>query len=307
MLKGFSNIKLLMVLGGLLAVYLIIHFTGGKTKSASLRSTLVELDTAKVTALVIEKGAEQLQVSKIGKDSWEIEIENGKKVVAKTSTVKNAITNLLTLIPSRLASNDPEKWKDYQVDSTGTRVKVYEGDEKTLDVILGRFGVTDQRSYHTFVRLEEDNEIYSVNNFMSISFSPDPASFREQIFLRTKKDSLNTITFNYPDSAFILRKVDRYWLVDDVPADSAKTVAFLNKLGYASSKNFVDDIMSFGQPSLTVRLSANNEDDIIVSGYQLPGKGLVLNSSLNQESYFEDAALSDKLLVGKDYFLASGG
>ena len=307
MFKGFSNIKLLMLFGGLLAVYLIIQFTGGKTKSASLRSTLVELDTAKISALEIEKGGQQLRVSKIGKYSWEVEIEDGKKVAAKTASVKGAIANLLTLIPSRLASNDPEKWKDYQVDSTGTRVKVYEGDEKSLDVILGRFGVTDQQSYHTFVRLLEDNEIYSVNNFMSLSFSPDPASFREQIFLRTRKDSLNGITFNYPDSAFVLRKVDKYWLVDNAPADSAKTVEFLNKLSYASSNNFIDDIMSLGQPSLTLTLSANNEDDIVVSGYRVPGKALILNSSLNPESYFEDSALTDKLLVSKSYFLTPGG
>jgi len=306
MFKGMSNIKLLMLLSGLVVIYFITQMMSGKTKSEGLRSTLIEIDTSKVSSLEIEKGDEKLRVSKIGANSWEVEIADSKKVAAKTASVKSTLTSLLTLIPSRLASKNPENWKDYQVDTTGTRVMVYEGDKKTLDIILGRFGVKDQRSYHTFVRLEEENEVYSVDNFMSISFSPDPASFREQIFMRTKRDSLNSIVFNYPDSAFALRKVSSQWFVDDLPADSTKTVAYLNKLVYASSKNFVDDVLSFGQPSFQITLSENGQDDLEVGGYQISGRDIVLNSSSNAASYFEDPALNEKLLVGKSYFLNSG-
>lgn len=306
MLKGLSNVKLFMILGGLVAVYLIIQFTGGKERSSSLRSTLVEIDTAEVSSLQIEKDGSVLMIEKVNDTDWLVELENGKKVTAKASAVKNSLSTLMTIKPSRLASKDPGKWKDYQVDSAGTRVKVIEGSDTTLDIILGRFGVKDQRSYHTFVRLSEDDEVYSVDNFMSISFSTDAASFREQMFFRTKKDSIHTISFNYPDSAFSLTKSEELWLVDGVNADSTQTATYVNKLNYTTSKNFVDDVEVFGDPVLTITFQANSEDDLTLTGYILPGKNLILNSSLNPDAYFEDQTLTDKFLKGRSHFTGPG-
>ena len=57
MLKGFSNIKLILILAGLVAVYLVMQYTGGRNRSKSFRSELVDIDTAKVSAMEIENRA----------------------------------------------------------------------------------------------------------------------------------------------------------------------------------------------------------------------------------------------------------
>lgn len=304
MLKGLSNTKLIMILGGLVAIYFIIEFTGGKERSKSYRSTLVDIDTAKVSGMVIEKEGKSLLIERVNASEWLVELENGKKVKAKASSVKSSLNNLNTIEPSRLASKDPGKWKDYQVDSAGTRVKVIEDGDQALDIILGRFGVKDQRSYFTYVRLFDDDEVYTVDNFMGISFSNDPSSFREQMFFRTKKDSIHTISFNYPDSSFVLTKSESSWLIDNNVADSTNTADFISKLTYTTSKEFVDDVESFGTPEISVVIEANGEDNLTISGYSIPGKSLVLSSSLNPEAYFQDQALVDKFLKGKTYFTA---
>lgn len=306
MLKGITNYKLILLLGGLVAVYFIVDYTGGKGRSKSYRSTLVEIDTAEVSAMEIEKEGKLLKITRTSGNEWQLELENGKQVAAKGSNVKSSLLNLMSIKPSRLASKDPANWKDYQVDSAGTRVKVFHNDDKALDIILGRFGVKDQRSYHTFVRLEEDNEVYTVDNFMGISFSTDAASFRDQMFFRMKKDSIHTIRFAYPDSAFTLTKSGESWLIDgQQPTDSTKTAEYMKNLSFTTSKGFVDDIDNFGQPSFNVTLSADGEDDLVLSGYNVTGRRTVLNSSLNPTAYFEDQALIDKFLLGRSYFITS--
>ena len=252
MLKGFSNIKLIGILAALVGIYFIIQFTGGKSRSESFRSSLVEIDTAKVSTLKIEKDGKTLTIEKVGSGNWEMELENGKKVSAKPTSVRSALQSLTTIKPSRLASKDPAKWSEYQVDSAGTRVTVFEDNEEALDIILGRFGVKDQRSYHTFVRLEDEKEVYTADNFMGVSFSSDASNFREQMFLRVKKDSLHTIEFNYPDSAFVLTKTDGYWYIDGNRADSTSAAEFINQLSYTTSKEFVDDVEQFGESEMSI-------------------------------------------------------
>ena len=137
---------------------------------------------------------------------------------------------------------------------------------------------------------------------MGMAFTADASSFREQMFFRVKKDSIHTIKFNYTDSSFNLVRSEDRWLVDGVPSDSTKTVEFLSKLSYTTSKNFVDDIDNFGEPVLRMTISANGEDDLILSGYSVAGRNIILSSSINPTAYFEDQALIDKFLKGKEYF-----
>ncbi len=141
------------------------------------------------------------------------------------------------------------------------------------------------------MRLEEDNEVYTVDNFMGIAFSSDATSFREQIFFRIKKDSIQIINFDYPDTAFTLTKNADMWLVDGEPSDSTNTAEFINKLSYTTSKEFVGDVDDFGQPVFNMTIIANGEDDLVLTGYEVIGKNLILNSSLNPTAYFEDQTL----------------
>ena len=114
---------------------------------------------------------------------------------------------------------------DFQVDSSGTRVKIFEGNKEALDIILGRFGVEGQRSFYTYVRLADENDTYVANNFMSMSISSSPDGFRMNEVFQLSKDSLTTIAFNYPDSAFTINKSESgRWIIEGQPVDSSNTI-----------------------------------------------------------------------------------
>lgn len=299
-MKG--TLKLVGILAILVAIYLIIQYTGNRSRSKSFREELVEIDTAAVSRLQISREGKQLLLEKEGKD-WALTMASGKKVPATSSSVRGALNSLESIKPSRLVAKDEDKWTDYQVDSAGTRVEVFEGSKKTLDLVVGRFNMEGQRQFSTYVRLFEEPEVYSAANFMGASLSVEPASYRNQQLARFTRDSVYQITFNYPDSAFTLHKVDGKWLAGDMPADSANTVRYLQSIAFLSNRNFADDFTATATPPLEITYLIKNGNPLKIQGY-VAGEELVVRSDFNPAEYFRDSALHDKVFKGRGYFLA---
>jgi len=297
-----STLKLLGILGGLVALYFIIQFTSDKGRSKSFRLELVQIDTTAVTKLQINAGAEQLVMEREG-SAWKVSTPSGKKVSATSSSVRGALNSLMSVKPSRLVARDESKWKDYQVDSAGTRVEVFEGGKKTLDLVVGRFNMEGQRQYSTYVRLFEEPEVYSAANFMGASLSTNSATYRNQQLARMTRDSIYQVTFDYPDSAFSLSKVDGRWQMNGQAVDSASTAKYLQSVSYLSSRNFADDFSPAGSPLFAVTYLIHGASPVKIEGYK-PGDQVIVHSDVIPEEYFRDAALSEKLFKGPAYFSA---
>lgn len=297
-MKKLSNVKLLGILAALCVIYFVVDFTGGKSKSKSLRTELVEIDTAQVTKIsVTGQGDNQVQLDKV-QGEWELTLPNGKKVVASPTAVDNALYALLSIKPSRMATKSEAKWKDYQVDSAGTRVKVYEGGDNTLDLVIGRFGMEGQRAYHTFVRLFEDKEVYVAKDFMGFSVSSDPSAYRDQVLARIKKDSVAAITFNYPaDSSYKLERAGDAWLANGQAVDSTAVAKYLGGLGYINGKEFMDEEQELTVPIMSATVDMNNGQTILFDAYQKDDEW-VFHSSDNELGYFKDEAILDKVFIG---------
>ncbi len=290
-----NTVKLLGVLAVLVVVYLIMTFTGDKSRSKSFRTELVAIDTAEVTRIVVDSPTESTEVTKED-DGWRVLLADGTKKTAVTSAVRNLLTSLESIKPTRIVARTENKWKDYSVDSTGTRVKVYEGTKQSLDLIIGRFGVENQRQFYTHVRLAEENDVYIANDFMGISIAKSANDFRDRNILRLKLDSLTQIAFNYPDSAFTLYKEGSKWAAVEFEADSANVASYLQGLSFVSSKNFADG-SGFGTPELNVTFGFSNQPEIQISAFRKEGDW-VLYSSENKDEYFIDATIFEKIFKG---------
>jgi len=302
-MKKISNIKLIVIFGVLVTIYLAITFLGGSSRSKSFRDTLVDIDTARVTKIVITKGG---QVTEMTKDegSWQLPLSNGKKVTAVPKKVTGFLSSLITIKPSRVVTRDQSKWGEYQVDSTGVQIKVYEGSKKTLDIIIGRFGIKGQREFYSHVRLTEDNSTYIADGFMGISLSTDINSFRNNQVLKIITDSVTAVSFNYPDSSFQLTKsFAGNWEIANQYVDSASVAEFFRDVRYLNSSSYYDDLQEFMQPSHSVEFTLNGEVDQIFKAALVSDELWVLNSTLNPESYFSDSTLLRKVFVGSNKLL----
>lgn len=304
MIKKLNTKTLLILLAILIAVYAIIELTDGSGKSESFRSTLVNIDTAKVTQIEIEKAGTTLTLKK--EDGWQVQNTAGAYVPAMTKSVDRLLGTLLTVKPSRIATKKPEKWADYQVDSTGTHVTVYEGSNKTLDLIVGRFAMQGQRQFLSYVRLADEDEVYAADNFMSMSMGTSPSAYRFREIARVQKDSLQQIQFQYADSAFTLNKQNGKWWVNEHPADSAHVASYINSLRNVTANTFVDDVepAALISPSMTVVIQENGKDPLTISAYQHPEHQWIYHSSHNPDNLFSDESLKDKLFKDTTYFIA---
>ena len=289
---------ILLILGAALAISQLTKRSG---RSKSLMAELVTMDTEKVSKVEISslEGNVTLMETNQG---WTVGLEDGTQKQTRPNAVSSLLASLNTVEPGRLASKSPAKWKDYQVDSAGMRVKVYEGDEVATDIVIGRFGVEGQQSFYTFVRLFEDDEVYVAPNFMSISVGKDAASYRDNTLLRLQKDSLTGISFNYPDGAFQLSKGEA-WYIADQPADSAAVATFLNGLSLVSSTQFYDEEVR-GNPTQTVSFFFTNRPEMVLEAHAV-GDDWVVRSSENAYESFMDPAIMEKVFKARSAFLTT--
>lgn len=321
MFQKISNTTLIGILVVLAGLYFgIDYFTGSSAgKSASLRETLVEIDTAAVSKLVISKNGIQTQLVKEN-DAWKVLLADQQKVDAVEGKVVSALQTLFQAKPSRMVSKSEKKQKDYQVDSAGVQVQVFEGEEKTLDIVLGRFGTKQLPSnnpqqqfnrnniqFFSYVRLSGDKEIYACDNFMGASFPTNPADYRDNNLLTlSNTDSVTAIRFNSPTSNFVLNNFGGSWQIDGETTDSTNLATYLDAVRTASSRNFVDDveISLLGEAVASITFEAKDlAQPIELKAYQHPTYQWILHSSLNPNTLFGDASLKEKLFVDKDKLL----
>ena len=293
-----STKTLLIILVVLVLSFVLVQYTKRGGKSKSVRSELVAIDTATITSVEVISAKGSLQLKK--KDgNWMVNSES-KDFFAKEGAVTSMLNALNTIKPGRLAARKEEKWKDFSVDSTGTRVKVLADSKVVTDIVLGRFGVEGQRNFYTFVRLFEDENVYVANGFMKMNIYEEANDYRDNNIIRLDKDSLTSVTFSISDESFSLSKQDESWYVDGSEADSAAVANFFKDLRYLSDKNFYDNEVSLSATHRVV-FSFSDQDDITLNGYPTEG-GMVIGSSENQNEKFQNAELEQKVFPSKDVF-----
>lgn len=306
MLKDKTNRKLLVVLVVLAVVYAGSYWLKkGSAGSQVLTTDLVHIDTAQITKIEIEKPGSQIQLTREGYE-WMLTTEENVQVDAEENRIRSMISSLSRLVPSRVVSRDPDKWRDYQVDSTGQRVRVYEGENQTLDLIIGRGSMQGQRTFITYVRPYLEDNVYVIENFSGSSVSANSSNYRNKEVLTTTVDSIRQLRFDYPgEQGFTLSKVDDEWKLNDADVDSAQTVDFLKELRRISSSSFVDQQhpAASATPSSSLIIRSNGEEDILLHLFDGPDGGQILHSSQNPDNYFADTAVINKVFVDRETFL----
>lgn len=314
MLKNISSIKMIGVLAVLVLIYFGVDFFSGKSRSKSFKTDLVTIDTARVSKIIIDSQGANTEIIKEN-NTWKVSIGDGKYAEAQRSSVKGTLNSLLTIKPSRIAAKDPSKWKEYQVDSAGTRVQVFEGGKATLDLVIGRFGFNQQamqqqqmmggrggmQQFFSYVRLFAENEVYVAENFMGMSINANANDYRNKKILSLNTESIESIQFNYPaDSSFVLSQIDSVWNIAGTVIDSAAVADYLSSLRNVNNSNFVDDVpqTALVSPTVSMKIQQSEGAEIEIRAYQHPTYKWIIHSSENPMSYFADEQLIEKLFVG---------
>jgi hypothetical protein len=309
MFKKLNTTRLLIILAVLAGVVLFNKLYQSKKEESTFRSVFVSIDTSAVTSIFIYPQAEKGKEIKIIKNGSHWDLSNDKiKTIADSQAVRGLLIPFAEMTSLSLSGQDKSSWKDLQVDdSSGTRIS-FVTPEKRYDLIVGKFGYNQQtRSGTTNIRHADEEEVYTVEGFLSFSVNQPFNSWRNKTFIKGNKDNWTSLTFNYPgDSSFVLSKAGSTWTINGEPADSTKTAQYLNGLASLQATGFADGYTPSSTPMFTLSISSTTQvTPITVEAYPADStQKFILHSSLNPEAYFSEpeSHLMEKVFAGKSTF-----
>jgi hypothetical protein len=320
MSKRFDNKKLLYVFG-ILAVILLLTFIFKIPKEKStLKVSLIDMDTNSVTRVVIipkfSAGAPFEFVKE--NNMWIVKQGN---LVSKPArgAIQNIFNEIISLKPQGLAAVDKSKWIEFELtDSLSTRIKFLNIKGKELaDIQIGKFTFKrPDNSYGSyggnniegtsFVRVNNEKEIYAVDGFLALSFSGKFSDWRDKSFVRFKKEDVLKVTFKFPaDSSYVLRKKEPGWQVGDIEADTTTVKNYLNTLSYLDGQDIKDGYKPDSNPEFLIIAEGNNLLNFTVNCYSEKGSNdYILSSSLYPEIYFvsKKDGIFDQIFKPQVYF-----
>ncbi len=269
MMSKLMNTKTLLIL---LVVLVVIYFlsTLGGDKERTFKSEIVTFDTANVTKIVITPKAgtgEDVIFTKTGKE-WKLE-SGGKSYQPDKNSTQRIFNELLKMRAERVAATDDSKWKELEVtDSTGTRIKVYDGNDAVADLYIGKFSYTqpkgqpsrrNQGKMSTCVRPADENNVYVVDGFIKMNIPAKVESYRDKNICRVNKDDITKVTLNYPEGSYTLQKEGTKWQLNGQATDSTKTAAYISKISRVTGSKFIDDVEpKSSTPQYSVKIEGNN-------------------------------------------------
>jgi hypothetical protein len=146
-----------------------------------------------------------------------------------------------------LISTNPEKQHLFQVDSTGTFVKVYEKGSLKAAFHIGK---ASSSFSETYVRLDESNEVQLAGEVLSSYFSKQPKEWRDKTVFKIDESTIKGVRFQYGDTTFTLSMKDSLWRVEKDSANQAVVKPLLSALANIQTDEFIDSTLS-ALPKLT--------------------------------------------------------
>lgn len=307
-MSKFSNLKLLLILGVLLAMIAVVKFLDSQKGERNFRSELVTIDSAKVTSILIypkSKKGQEVKLYKEGSD-WKVHINENKSQSVSRDRISQLFKTIDDIKPVRLAARNADKWKEFEVDTSGTRLIVKQGDKKTLDIVIGKFSFSGGRNVETFVRLEGDNETYAVNGFLEGTFNSGIDDWRDKTIIKGDKDAWKKLTFSLADTMkYQLVRQGTYWQLDSDTALQQEVNNYLNSTATMTGIAFADDVdaASLGMPQYVLEIADTAGATIRVEGFALADKKII-RSSLNTDNLINGSqgGVFDRIFVNRSRF-----
>lgn len=298
-----NNKTLAIAFGALLLIYLLTKLLGGN-RERSFDPNIVTIDTATVDRIVIHpaSGGGSFEMQKTG-DGWQLK-RGADQYQATTTSVRGLLTNLSSIEADRIVSKNPDRYKDYAVDEDGgTRIEVFTGNRKQSDLVVGRFNFNQAtRNGISYLRKYDDEAVYSVDGFLSMSLSQGPDNYRNNVLTSLNASDLTRLTLLDNGNSITITKPDSIWRdPDGTEVDSTAMANYLNTIRSVNGGTFVNDRSDAGEQLKQLTIEGNNlSAPVEIHCYTSSDTShhFVIQASTNPEGYF----FSDSSGIYKRFF-----
>ncbi|MDX1618870.1 MAG: DUF4340 domain-containing protein [Balneolaceae bacterium] len=256
--------SLTIIFVSLLAITAMVKWIGNPSSSEAFRTQLIEVDTTRVDKIVVETPTEDRRITLRKTDNgWQVTgNSDGESYPADAASVERAMEQLHGLNVQAVATRDPEKHTRFKVDSTGTKVGLYDGEAELAAIMIGAPQIVSRREFNSYVRPAGENAVYTVEGFLGSIFGRDVDGWRNKVVWDLEQDKISRIDFQFPaDSSYSITKAgENAWVSgsDTLQAGSLSTIT--RRLGTLRASGFVDSLSveQFGSELYAIRLQLDN-------------------------------------------------
>ena len=286
------NTKTLIIIFLLLLGIFLLSKVFNPKPERSFKEDLVMVDTSRVDKIILNNPKTEDGEIIISRNNGAWRANNGTKDVNATMSAVNSLLSNLTQIKSKqLISKSSEKWEDYEVnEEKGTRVQVFSGSKTLSDFTVGRFSFDQQRrSATSYMRLSDEEDTYSVDGFLSMSFNQGFDSFRNKSILKANSADISELRYSVNNKEYLLIKSNDQWSLNGTSLDSTVITTYINSLANTFGSTFADNVsLEKTNPTHTLSVFGNNLNEPIELVCYPPGEEsqFTIFSSQNAESLF---------------------
>lgn len=310
-MKKINNKVLVIGLVALIAIFVMSRVFRSPRLESNLRKALVEIDTSKVTEVRIANASGVTKLVKEG-TQWVVSA-NDKRYTADAGAVKSIIGTIGALSAERMVSRKKDKWETYNVGEQATNVSVYYGNDLEAEIKVGKTGFDRTPGAtqfngggvepYTYTRVSNEDEVYVVNGFLESAFNRGVNEWRDHKFMRVLPELVDRITFNYPDSSFVLEKKDTVWMMGAQQANKDAVFDYIRALSRKNLATFSDGNRPEGAPQLSVEFTGAGGSLAKAAAWKTPTEW-IHHSALQPDVYFkvEGASPDADVFVGAKRF-----
>ena len=228
---------LLGVLGVLVILaYFVMQKPGERSSSGENGEMLISFDSLAVDRIEIKSPTANVVLQKKGVE-WFVESPVSYK--ADQSNVASLIHSSKTLQVSNIVSNKPDKHSVFQVDSTGTLVKMLQNGAEKASFILGKSGSSYSELY---ARRTATNDVALVIGASPYVFSRPVKDWRDRTILSVPREQIKEIRYQYGDTTFVLAFRDSAWTIGKDSTQEGVVTTLLSSLSNVVTDDFVDTL-----------------------------------------------------------------
>lgn len=304
--------KSLFVIFVTLAAATLLHVAfGGKSVSKAFSAAVVQFDSTKIDRILIEQPAKPAVELKLEGKIWNVVLAEGKTFPADRQTVMNSLGELTGMKIKALATRDAEKFGRFQVDSTGTTVRVFSSGKEKAAVVLGKFNFVSRSEFNTYVRNAASNEVFAVEGFISSTFNREADNWRDKKVWEIREDAIRQIELIFPgDSSWAAFKADgNKWISVSDTLDDFKSGQLVRQVTSISATQFDDAISPAevsGSPKYTIKVSLDNGTARELMLIQHPDDGAYYRATADNYPYvfrLSRSSLDGSVLKSRKSFL----
>ncbi len=217
-----------------LAAYLLMQRPGEQSISSAEGEFFVLLDSLAVDKIEIQSPNSFVVLEK-QRAEWYVQRPVEDK--ADKKKVGTFIENVKNLRIGAVVSTNPEKQSLFQVDSSGTMVRLYEKGSVTVSFVIGKMGTDFSDVY---VRRENSRDVMTVGTSVSYDARRSPNDWRDHTVLSIPRESISEVRFQYGDTTFVLARRDTAWMIGREAANEQAVNSFLSAMSSLECDDFLD-------------------------------------------------------------------